>query len=238
MTTNMHTINYGTQEISFWLERRERKTLAIHVHPDMSTEVVAPLDASLEQIYEKVKKRARWIEGQLGFFRQFHPKTPARQYVAGETHRYLGRQCRLKIIPADEDYVKLARGYIMVYSKSPKDSEIIRKLVEDWFFIRAKIKFKERLEYCLPLFPDPELVRPIGMIVRQLSNRWGSMSRAGRLVLNRRLIQAPTWCIDYVIVHELCHRLHANHGPHFEQLLERIMPDWRKRKLRLEQIMA
>jgi predicted metal-dependent hydrolase len=238
MATKLHTINYGTQQISFQLERRERKTLAIHVHPDMSIEVVAPLDASLEQIYEKVKKRARWIERQVGFFRQFHPKTPARQYMAGETHRYLGRQYRLKLIPDDETSVKIARGYIIVYSKSPKDPETTRKLVEDWFFKRAKIKFRERLGYCLQLFPDPEVVHPIGMIVRQLSNRWGSMSPAGRLVLNYRLIQAPTWCIDYVIVHELCHRIYANHGPHFEQLLERIMPDWEERKLRLEQMMA
>jgi predicted metal-dependent hydrolase len=64
------------------------------------------------------------------------------------------------------------------------------------------------------------------------------MTRAGRLVLNRRLIAAPVPCIDYVIVHELCHRIFAHHGPEFWRLLAGVMPDWERRKLRLEQAMV
>jgi len=85
------------------------------------------------------------------------------------------------------------------------------------------------------LFPAPRRVAPTGMIVRQLNARWGSMSAAGRIVLNRDLIHAPTACIDYVIVHELCHRLHPRHDRAFWRTLSSIMPDWEKRKQRLEQ---
>jgi predicted metal-dependent hydrolase len=64
------------------------------------------------------------------------------------------------------------------------------------------------------------------------------MSPGGRIVLNLRLIEVPVDAIDYVITHELCHMAQPHHGPHFFDLLERVMPDWEKRKVRLERILA
>lgn len=238
MRRELHSVLYGSQVISFQLKRRKRTTLAISVYPDLTVEVVAPLDAPLERVYAKVRARARWIKHQLRFFDQFLPRTPDRQYVSGETHRYLGRQYRLKVVEGDSPSVKLTRGWLTVTSPAPTDVAVTRRLVEAWFLGRARGKFAERLNECLRLFPDPEAVRPVGLIVRSLSARWGSMTAARRLVLNRRLIQAPTPCIDYVIAHELCHVLHPHHGPEFRRMLEFVMPDWEKRKLRLEQVMA
>ena len=83
-----------------------------------------------------------------------------------------------------------------------------------------------------------DLYPPKGLIVRQLRQRWGSMSPASRLLLNRRLIEAPIDAIDYVITHELCHIAVPHHGPEFFELLDRVLPDWEKRKHRLEQKMA
>lgn len=74
--------------------------------------------------------------------------------------------------------------------------------------------------------------------MRRMAKRWGSLSAAGRLLLNRRLIEAPVDTIDYVIVHELCHMAEAHHGPEFYRLLDRVMPDWARRKARLEAKMA
>lgn len=64
------------------------------------------------------------------------------------------------------------------------------------------------------------------------------MSPAGRLLLNRRLIEAPVDAIDYVITHELCHMSESHHGAAFYELLDRALPDWGRRKQRLERIMA
>ncbi len=77
-----------------------------------------------------------------------------------------------------------------------------------------------------------------GMIIRQMKQRWGSMSPAHRLLLNRRLVEAPVDAIDYVITHELCHIAEPHHGTAFFDLLDRVMPDWERRKQRLERIMA
>ena len=74
--------------------------------------------------------------------------------------------------------------------------------------------------------------------MRRLRQRWGSMSPGWRLMLNRRLIEAPVDAIDYVITHELCHIAEPHHGPAFFDLLGRVMPDWEKRKARLERVMA
>ncbi len=60
------------------------------------------------------------------------------------------------------------------------------------------------------------------------------MSSAGSMTLNAKLIHASIECIDYVIAHELCHRIHFNHSKEFWTLVESVMPDWRERKKKLE----
>ena len=83
-------------------------------------------------------------------------------------------------------------------------------------------------------FPKPEEFEPRGLVVRQLEHRWGSMTPRGKLILNRSLIRSSVDAIDYVITHELCHLRHNHHGSEFFGLLDRVMPDWRKRKIKLE----
>lgn len=238
MTAERRSVQYGGHRIDFAIVRRERTTLEIAVEPDATVVVAAPQDASLVAIEQKVRKRAAWIRRQQRYFIQFLPRTPDRQYVAGETHLYLGRQYRLKVVPHVQAAVKLARGFIVVQTHKPERTEVTRELVEKWYRERAHAKFAERLELNLLRFPVPHDFRPKGLIVRQLRQRWGSMSPSRRLLLNRRLIEAPIDAIDYVITHELCHIAIPHHGPAFFELLDRILPDWRKRKERLEQRMA
>jgi len=170
----------------------------------------------------------------MQFFGQFHPRTPEPKYVSGETHLYLGRRYRLKIIRALQQQVKLKRGFIEVHTHRPSRSDVIEEQVVEWYKARAREQFAARLPACIEKFSDPVAITPTGLIVRNMSGRWGSMSPGGRLVLNRRLIQAAPHEIEYVIVHELCHRRFHHHGPEFYKLLTRIMPDWEKRKASLE----
>ncbi|WP_140987199.1 M48 family metallopeptidase [Asticcacaulis tiandongensis] len=238
MTAGTYEIAYGSETISFVISRRDRKTLEIAVEPDMSVVVAAPRDAAVEEIAEKVRKRAAWIRRQQRYFAQFLPRTQERTFVAGETHLYLGRQYRLKIVRHVQEAVKLSRGHILVQTHYPERSDVTKGLVEDWYKARAHIKFRERLEINLRRFPNPEAFNPSGLTIKFLAQRWGSMSPAGRLLLNRRLIQAPVDAIDYVISHELCHLEEPNHGPAFFSLLARILPDWERRKTKLERSMA
>jgi predicted metal-dependent hydrolase len=174
---------------------------------------------------------------QKRYFAQFLPRTPERQFVSGETHLYLGRQYRLKVVLHVQQTVKLTKGFIVVQTHRPGRPGVTRELVGTWYRHRAQVKFAERVEINLQRFPDPEAHRPKALIVRQLQQRWGSMSPAARLLLNRRLIQALD-AIDYVITHELCHISEPHHGAAFYKLLDRVLPDWERRKLRLERAMA
>ncbi|GBQ62212.1 hypothetical protein AA103196_0251 [Ameyamaea chiangmaiensis NBRC 103196] len=238
MTRELHCLQYGEREIQYEIVRRPRKTLEIAVEPDTSVVIAAPEDATLEAIEVKLRKRAAWVTRQQRYFSQFLPRTPERKFVAGETHLFLGRHYRLKVVPHVQESVKLIRGFIVVQTHRPNRSEVTRELVEAWYRDRAHVTFPERIELCLGHFPDPEAFRPKGLIVRQTKQRWGSMSPAGCLLLNRRLVQASVDVIDYVITHELCHMAEPHHGAAFFELLDKVMPDWVCRKQRLERSMA
>lgn len=238
MSAQTHTLHYGGEEIPFRLVRRDRATLAISVEPDLGVEVVAPRGAALAKVVAKVQKRAPWIQRQLRYFEQFMPRTPERAYLSGETHLYLGRQYRLKVVPHIQQQVKLLRGRLVVQSSRPKQQEQTRSLVEAWYRGRAHAAFERRIAACQARFSDPDAFTPRSLIVRHLEQRWGSMTARGNLVLNRALIQASVDAIDYVITHELCHLRFPHHGPAFFQLLTRVMPDWERRKQKLERQLA
>lgn len=229
----MDAVQWGTAELPFGYHfKSSRKSLSITVHPDLRIVVAAPTGTPTERIRAKVLKRARWIRKAQREFEKFHPLQPPRAYVPGEAHRYLGRQCRLKVAEGPAASVRLSRGQLIVTTPNKPTSAVIRPLVDAWMRDRAKDIFTERLEECHRAakrfkIPFPELwIRPMG-------TRWGSCTPAGRIILNIELIKAPADCIDYVISHELCHLVEPNHNARFWQLLSAVMPDWQERRGRL-----
>jgi len=238
MTRDHGHLRYGEQVIPYRIVRRLRKTMEIAVEPDTSVVIAAPMEASMEAVAAKLQQRAAWVVKQQRYFARFLPQTPRRRFVAGETHRYLGRQYRLRIVPHHQDCVKLLRGFIVVRTRQPHQPGIVKNLLEAWYGRCAQVKFPQRIAACRQRFPEPDAFRPHGLVIRQSSRRWGSMSPTGGLLLNRRLIEAPVVAVDYVITHELCHMAEPHHGAAFFKLLGRIMPDWEQRKQRLEQFMA
>lgn len=230
------TISFGSQQLSFEVSLSARKTLAISVHPDLQIEVKAPIIATQDEIREKVKKKAAWIIRQIDYFEGFLPRTPDRKYVSGETHRYLGKQYQLKVVLAHDESVKLQTGLIVV-SGYDTSAIRVRQLLTRWYYKHAKQKIEARYHEILPSFKKYGLeAREIRF--KRMETRWGSCNVKQAIVLNPELIKAPIRCIDYVIVHELCHLKHHNHGAKFYQMLDIMMPDWQKWKQRLEESSA
>ena len=225
-------IRYGLKRIEFQLLYSARKTLAIDVHPDLSVVVTAPKDTDDSAVEKKVHKRAPWIVQQQRFFENYLPPTPARRYVSGESHRYLGRQYRLRVHEGDQEAVKMARGQINVFLVDASKKHRIKTLVTGWFRQRAEVVFQELFD-SVAVKADRFGVVADTFEIRRMKNRWGSCTKEKRILLNPDLIIAPKMCIEYVIVHELCHLKEHNHGSDFYRLLQAIMPDWDYRRERL-----
>lgn len=99
------------------------------------------------------------------------------------------------------------------------------------------IIMQEKLDKNVAVFKHYNIEKP-PLIIRRMKKRWESLTPAKKLILNPELIKTPVKCIDYVIIHELCHLIHPHHGKEFFLLQEKMMPDWKRWKGRLESISA
>jgi len=231
-----HTISYGRNKIKFSLEQSERKTLKISVSPDLSVVVAAPQQVPLKTILDRVQKRAGWIINKIEYFKDFQPLRPPKQYVSGETHRYLGRQYRLKVIENGKYEVKMKGGYLFLYAKSKNNTTRNKALLYEWYRARAIDRFEVVVRFVLKRLQKYGVNSPT-LKIKAMKARWGSCSAKRETVtLNTELIKAPSHCIEYVIMHELCHMKYPNHNRHFYDFLALVMPDWIERKKRLERV--
>lgn len=227
-------IQYGSKRLDFQLEYSERKSLGITVTSELDVQVKSPAGISIDKIKERIYKKAPWILKQQSFFLGFHPKMPARKYISGETHLYMGRQYRLKIIEDSIESVKLKGQFIEVKTL---DKSRAKKLLKDWYLKNAQQKFTI---ISLPLIEKFKKykVAPSSLVIREMPKRWGSCTAQGKIILNPELMKAPKGCIEYVIVHELCHLVYREHNQKFIDLQTKEMPQWEKWKQKLESMLA
>jgi predicted metal-dependent hydrolase len=201
----------------------------------LTVEVKAPKGKTLAQVKARVERRAAWIARQLQHFRQSPPVLPKRRYVNGETHVFLGRQYRLKLHSADRNLVKLIGRYLHVCTPTPRDTDRVRTLIEEWYRERAKQLLHRHVQQCYQHVKRFGIPSPT-IRLKKMHKRWGSCTCTANITLNSELIKAPSQCIDYVIVHELCHLRVHGHNDRFFRLLTACMPDWQRRKRRLDLI--
>ena len=200
------SIQFGSRVIDYEVSFSDRKTLGITVTPTSEVLVKAPAFANREKIRQVLQKRAAWIIKQQSFFLSFQPRLTERNYVSGETHLYLGRQYRLMIEEASQDSVKLLHGEIRVETT---DRDKVKELMKAWYLQLARKKF-EKIASELILKFRSEGVAPDSVVIRDMALRWGSCTPKGKIILNPELIKAPKGCIEYVIIHELCHLVHPD----------------------------
>jgi predicted metal-dependent hydrolase len=230
----LDNIQFGSRQIDFRLEYSDRKSLGITVTPEMEVLVKAPADTTIEKVKEKIRKKAPWIIKQQSYFLSFQPKTPKRKFISGETHLYLGRQYRLQIVIGKVESVKLKGKFIEVIAN---DKSKVKSLLKDWYLQHARAKFQVISEPLIDKFKNYK-VEPSSIVLRDMPTRWGSCTPKGKIILNPELIKAPKGCIEYVIIHELCHLIHHDHTQKFLDLQTKEMKDWEKWKMKLERLLA
>lgn len=229
------TIPYSNLLIPVSLCFEERERLRISVKLDKSIIAKAPFGYAVDDVREKLVKRAPWIVRQLEYFDQYHPLTPERQYISGETYYYLGRQYRLRVFSGKINQVKLIGKFFLVTTTQAENIAKKKELLQNWYSDHAKVLINNRFHQQIT-----RVLNGVGKIpivkFRKMNKRWGSCTPSGIITFNIDLIKAPIHCIDYVILHEICHLIRAGHDQQFYRLLETLMPDWRRRKERLEKI--
>lgn len=227
---------YGDTVIEYTVRAHTRQgaKVRIHVEPDASVLVEAPLDSTAEAVATAVGKRARWIHGHVERIRSSRQPRAQHDWMSGESQRYLGRRYMLKVTTnsAMPESTALSGGQLRVNVRI-RDAHRVRNMVLDWYRQRARERLTRRVAELAAHLPWVKQAPP--MALRVMQSRWGSCSPNGRLTLNPLLVRAPREAVDYVIVHELCHLRHHDHGPAFYRLLGRYLPGWKTVKSRLDQ---
>lgn len=232
MTAALDSVRWGETEIVYALSFEARRSLQISVDPDQRVLVVAPEHSSVEDVRRRVLKRASWIVRAQRSFEMKSRSSDSRHYRPGATHRYLGRQYRLRWIEAEVAPVKLTRGFLLIQAPILPGEPQMKALVDRWLRERAKDVFARRLATISAHRAFRRLDTPT-FTVRRMRSRWGSCTESGRLQLNPNLVAAPSECVDYVLAHELCHLLEHNHGPRFWRFLASVVPDFAARREKL-----
>ena len=238
---------YGNDMIHYDVIRKSQsskvsssKTVArkvvIKVHPDQRVVATVPHDATADSIQEAMLKRARWIWQNIEEFAKQKDYVLPKRYISGETQFYLGRRYVLKVLVDSEQVsnVKLSRGKLNVILRQDSDDRVVKvkPLIDKWYQQKAKVIFHERLNKMLP--KATWVTGTPSFRVMVMKKQWGSCSTKGNLMLNPHLIKASKECIDYVILHELCHIAEHNHSEKFWRLLTQVMPHWKEIKAKLD----
>ena len=232
----LHQVRFGSEQLECLIQFDDREHLKITVHPDQRVIVKAPATKSLPQVLDKVKGRAAWILKQKNYFEQFMPRQPERTFTSGENFYYLGRQYRLKIVEAHPETVKLIGRFFRVHTEDKINAKQVKSLLDKWYRRHAKEVFERRLDICHESAKRYGIIRPT-IKIKVMQRRWGSCNGSDYILLNTQLVKAPLRCIDYVIIHELCHLKYSTHSSNFYRLLNRLLPDWQARKGRLEKVL-
>lgn len=230
--------------------KKKRKNITIIISRDGLVTVRAPEWVDCKAIESLIEKKSKWIRKKQEEFELLPKAVCSLKYQSGDTIYVLGRAYRLKFAYRKSPKVSITHDELLVeypgfalegkelneslQQNSDNYLEKRKMYVRKWFKDQAGGLFTERLNYWITLMGlEKQLVN--GQIsVRCMKSRWGSCNAKGTIQLNMKLYCMNIYLIDYVIVHELCHLVHFNHGKSFYSMLTSVMPDWKERKKEIE----
>ena len=229
--------------------KRRRTRIGLAFDPGGYVILETPLDASEAEIESVVLEHHRWLRHRLEKVAASLAVSASISYASGELLHYLGEAFELKLRQGLQDRVVIARretpqlplfdcgvqGEIRVTVSATDDdpgnpgepalAEHARGAVKQWYRKQADLQFARQLDRWRQILPWlggrlPEWRHSF------MRSQWGSCSAVGRISLNTHLIKTPDRLIDYVVLHELCHLRHHDHGRRFYGLMSRHMADW------------
>lgn len=194
-----------------WETRRSanRKKVTITVERDRTVVVHVPMDVSDEKLAQVVESRRSWIYEKLHHAQKYQPllHPPGKELVNGESALYLGRAYQIELVDDNDASIRFANRFYIPRTHAGQRKRVLRQ----WYVDRANEKILPRVRLH---------AKNLGVVFQQVHivdnrYRWGSCTPKDNLSFNWRLIKAPMFVIDYVLIHELAHLLEPNHTPQF-----------------------
>ena len=224
------SLSINSEQLHYELIRSKKRkySIAMKIRRDGVLQINVPFATSNADIESFIRSKYHWIQK----IRNKHAKQPTpRQanYEYGEHHYFLGKSYPLQLITAAKSKIELTNDSFLVFHR--KNSNI-QNMLFAWYRQQAKNYFEVRTHQLQQQFNFPK-IRQIKL--RKMKARFGSCSSDAVITYNIHLIKAAPDLIDYVIIHELCHLIHHNHGKGFYQLQSRCNPQWRAHKTRLNE---
>lgn len=216
--------------IAYVLKRSKKRKLSISMRYNRQDQLQVNVPHRMNQaiINDFIIAKYTWIKSQ-------QEKSKNKQdikiftYENQEAHDFMGRQYRLRLTQSKSSQVLLKQDEIVIFHR--KNSSI-KNILERWYKTEAIDYFSKRTQLLADRYEFPK-IRSIK--IRNMRARWGSCSSLFDITYNTHLIKTSTECIDYVIIHELCHLIHPNHSPRFYQLQTQLNPQWKAQKQSLNE---
>lgn len=223
-------------QIPYELERKNVKNLNLHVRRDGTVYVSANRLVPAEQVDAFLESKIGFIlNARKRFAEQAQYRPQPKQYVSGETFYIQGRGLRLQVVQASKDQISSDGVHLYLQVRDPMDFEKKKRMVSKFIDQQCRQVFGEIVAEVYPVFQKYGVVMPT-LRIRDMETRWGScLAKKGIITLNKRLLEAPRHCIEYVVTHEFCHFIHPNHSKQYYAFLTMLMPDWRERKKVLDE---
>jgi predicted metal-dependent hydrolase len=206
--------------------RKDIKNLHLGVYPPNGrVRVAAPLRVRDDAVRLAVIGKLGWIKKQQTRFAA-QPRQSEREMVSGESHYFLGRRYRLRVVLHDgSNWVSLMGRSIIELRVRPEYSTKEREQVLlRWYRQRLR-------EFVPPLLVKWEQILDVGAVdfgIRRMKTKWGAYSpKTRRIWLNLELAKKRKQCLEYIIVHELAHLKERHHNENFIGILDRHLPRWR-----------
>lgn len=230
----LRSINYCGLRVEYELVKKDIKNINIRITQDGSISVSAPSQIPVNKVDSFVEEKAEWIFRKMADVEKRRENMPDSSLYDGKVLYFLGKEYTLSIISGKKFSVDMTENEIIISSRYG-DENLKAKYI-GWLSEKAEPIFKESLNDMMKLMADYNIEKP-EIYIRNMKSRWGSCNnQKKRIGLNVQLIKADRRCIDQVVLHELIHFIHYDHGSKFYALLGELMPDWKERKEALEML--
>ena len=228
---------YGTRKIDYILiKSKRRKTSEVIVDKDEIT-IRTPFDKSIPEIEKILDDKIRWILKKQREDEESSREIISPTFLPDFTVPYLGKNYTIKIMVRDKEKkqhsIEIANNNLLVFLQTfdiHMDKELlknkIRYLYNKWLNQKAKEIFIIKTnKYSKIIGVHP----PEKIVLKNLKNRWGSVTKKDTLNLNRNLIKASDDIINYIIIHELCHLKISGHSHNFWSFLKQFVPNYQQK---------